>query len=439
MIHRCRLAAICLCCAAPILFAARARAQSEDGFNANQRILRIRELGKRDSRVIPMLTEYLKDPNPDIRIETVKAITKIGTEASLAPLAQAAHDNDPEVQIRAADGIVNFYVPGYVAKGALSGPLVRGVRQVRAFFSARNDQIVDPDMVVRPEVAAALADEVRGAASTDARANAARAAGILRDQQAVPALEDALRSRNTEIIFESLVALDKIKDPAGGPSVSFLAHDLDDRVQSTALETIGSLHSLSSEPDVRSALSNARNSRIRRAALECLALLGMPGDRSIFQQYASDKDPELRSAALEGLGRIREPEDYPALEAAYNEANADWRVHLAAAFALVAQGKVEISDFSPLQYLVDNLGTRNRASVANAYLTELCRREDVRAAVFPIVKNCTRDEKVALCGIFASSGSADVVPALNSLAKDIDPDVSLAAARGLRIVQARKT
>ncbi len=408
--------------------------QNENGYNANQRILRIRDLGKKNSQAIPALAQYLSDSNRDIRIEAVKAIVKIGTEASLDPLTKATHDNDAEVQIRATDGIVNFYVPGYVAKG-LTSPFTRGVRQVKSFFSSRDNQIVDPAVVVRSDVAEALGDVIRGGASIDSRANAARAAGILRARPAVPALVDALRSKNSEVIFECLVALQKIDDPSAGPNVSFLAHDLDDRVQSTALETIGVLHSSSSAPDVRSVLREARNVRIRRAALDCLAMLGIPDDRAIFQQYVNDRDADLRASALEGLGRIREPEDTPALEQAYNEKNADPKVHLAAAFALVSEGKVDTSDFSPVRYLVENLENKGQRNSAQAYLTELCRREDVRRALFPLVSQATKNQKIALCAALSASRNQDVIPVLNSLSKDIDPDVSLAASKGLKTVQ----
>jgi hypothetical protein len=47
-------------------------------------------------------------------------------------------------------------------------------------------------------------------------------------------------------------------------------------------------------------------------------------------------------------------------------------------------------------------------------------------------------QKLAFCNILSESRSDDVVPVLNGLARDINPDVSLAAARSLRIVQARK-
>jgi HEAT repeat protein len=254
----------------------------------------------------------------------------------------------------------------------------------------------------------------------------------------VQALVEALHSKDNQILFESLVALEKIHDPAAGPRVSFLTHDLDDRIQATALEAVGVLHSLDSAADVRSALSNARNGRIQRAALEALALLAIPGDRQIFEGYVNDDDPELRAAALEGLGRIRDPQDMPALDQAYNEKDADWRVHLAAAFALVDEGKVDTSEFSPLAFLLENLDIKGRSSVAQPYLTELAKRDEVRRALFPLVAQATKDQKIALCGVFSSTQSEDVIPVLNSLSKDIDPEVSIAAARGLRILQARK-
>jgi HEAT repeat protein len=411
-------------------------AQNEQGYNTNQRISRIRDLGKRDSQAIPALAAYLDDPNRDIRLEAVKAIVRIGTAASLDPLVKATHDNDAEVQVRATDGIVNFYVPGYVAKGALSGPFTRGVRQVKSFFSSRDNQEVGSDVTVRPNISDALADEIEKGATMDSRANAARAAGILRARPTVHALVNALRSKNSELIFESLVALQKIGDPSAGPSVSFLTHDLDDRVQATALETIGVLHSVSSASDVRAVLGSARNAKIRRAALEYLAMLAVPEDRATFQGYLNDKDVDLRASALEGLGRLRDPEDVPALEQAYNEKDANAKVHLAAAFALVSEGKVDTSDFSPLAYLMENLELRNQRTAAQAYMTELCRRDDVRSALFTLLPAATKDQKIGLCAALSASSSSDVIPVLNALAKDIDPDVALAASKGLRAVQA---
>ena len=412
--------------------------QSEDSFSAKQRISRIRDLGKKGADAIPALAEYLSDGDRDIRVEAARAIVKIDGEASLTPLVKATRDNDAEVQIRATDGLVNFYLPGYVAKG-LTGPVTRGLRQAKSVFSSRNDQVIDASITVRPDVAQAIAVEISGGASVDARTNAARAAGILRLRTAVPPLLSSLRVRDSQLIFESLVALQKIKDPAAGPGVSPAATDLDERIQTTALETIGVLRSLPSAPNVRTALVNSRSIKVRRAALEALAMLGIAGDRPIFQQYAEDKDPDLRAAALEGLGRIREPEDYPLIERAYNEGDVNWKIHLAAAFALVDQGKVDTSDFSPLPYLFENLAMKSRSTVASAYLAELARREDVRKALAPMISHASRDQKLALCSVLGESQSEDVIPVLTTLSRDIDPDVALAASKALKTLQARRS
>ena len=77
----------------------------------------VRNLAKQGSSALPRLQELLRNPDLEIRVEAVKAITEIGTQASLAPLIQATADNDAEVQIRATDGLVNFYLPGYVQTG----------------------------------------------------------------------------------------------------------------------------------------------------------------------------------------------------------------------------------------------------------------------------------------------------------------------------------
>lgn len=413
-------------------------AQADDGLTPKERISRIRDLAKRNSGALPALSAYISNPDPDVRLEAVKAIVKIGGEESLPPLIEATRDKDPDVQMRATDGLVNFYVPGYVAKG-LTAPVTRGVRQAKSVFTSRNDQAVDLSVAVRPEIGSALADEISGTSTVEVRINAARAAGILRARPAVQAIAGALRDRDSQLIFECLVALQKIKDPASGSALGAPTRDLDERIKIMALETIGKLRSLDAAPDVRAALADARSMKVRRAALESLAMLGISGDRPIFLRYAADPDGELQASAVEGLGRIREPEDYPILERAYNGKNADPRVHLAAAFALTEQGKVDVNEYSPLPYLFENLGLKARSDAAGAYLAELVRRPEVREALIPMIPEGSKDQKLALCTVLTEAQSEDVLPVLTKLTGDHDPDVAVAAAKAIKIVKARQS
>src|SRR5436190_24215323 len=111
----------------------------------------VRELAKGGSDAISKIQPLLKNPNLDVRLEAVKAIVDIGTQKSLDPLIEATTDPDPEIQIRAADGLVNFYLPGYVRTG-LGAKLQRAGKAVKAKFTDTNDQVIQGYIQVRPEV-----------------------------------------------------------------------------------------------------------------------------------------------------------------------------------------------------------------------------------------------------------------------------------------------
>src|SRR5580704_1708473 len=191
----------CVCVALAAFSLARFSWAADDDVKA--RVKGVRELGKGGSENIPRIEPFLSDASVDVRLEAVKAITDIGTQRSLDPLVKATSDSDPEVQIRATDGLVNFYVPGYLKTG-LTAPLRRAGSSIKGKFTDTNDLVVDPYIQVRPEIIAALGHIVSGGSTMDARSNAARAVGILRGRQAVPDLEAALRSKDSDLIYESL-------------------------------------------------------------------------------------------------------------------------------------------------------------------------------------------------------------------------------------------
>src|ERR1044071_5435684 len=111
----------------------------------------VREIAKGGSNSIPRLQELLKNASQAVRVEVVKQLTEIGTQRSLDPLIEATRDNDPEVQIRAIDGLVNFYYPGYVQTG-FAASLKRVGTGIKGKFTDTNDQVIDPYVAVRPEV-----------------------------------------------------------------------------------------------------------------------------------------------------------------------------------------------------------------------------------------------------------------------------------------------
>ena len=395
----------------------------------------VRETAKGGPASIPKLQEYLKDPVLDVRTEAVKQITNIGTVRSLDPLIQATQDNDPGVQILATDGLVNFYLPGYVQTG-FGSSLKRVGSGIKGKFSDNNDQIVPAYVMVRPEIVTALGKLARGGGDMESRANAARAIGILRGQAAVPDLIEAIHTKNSDVIYQSLIALQKIRDESAAPKIAFLLHDFDDKVQVAAIETTGLLLNKQEVPDLVDTLNRARNAKVKRAALTAIAMLPVPSSHDLYTQYLNDKDDKMRAAAAEGLARLRNPADLATVQNAWND-EMKIPARLADAFALVMLGRIDTKEFSPLAYLINSLNSAAWNGVAFAYLTELARDTNVRTALYGPLETGTKDEKIGIARVLARSGDKETLAHLQKLSNDPDSDVAKAGLDAVRSLQAR--
>jgi HEAT repeat protein len=395
----------------------------------------VRNTAKLGSRAVPQLTDYLRSPDLSVRVEAVKALIDIGGTSVLDPLIAATRDNDPEVQIRATDGLVNFYLPGYVKTG-MASKLTRVGNSIKSHFTDTNDQVIDSYIRVRPEAITALGQLVRGGTSMESRTNAARALGILRGQAAVPDLQVALRSKDSDLMYESLIALQKIRDPEAGPRIQFVLRDLDERVQLAAIQTTGVLTNRAAIPDLIRIFNDARNVKVKRAALSALSMMPDTRSRPLFTQYLRDKDARTRAAAAEGLGRLREPGDTATIDAVYKDEDKT-SPRLSQAFALVMQGQAHLSEFSPLQYLINTLNSSAYAGEAFALLVEAARYAEVRSQLYKPLEAGTRDEKIYLSRVLAASGDAQSLPYLQRISQDPDAQVAGEGLKALRELRAR--
>jgi len=270
----------------------------------------------------------------------------------------------------------------------------------------------------------------------DSRANAARAVGILRGQAAIPDLLEAMKTKNDAILYESLIAIQKIRDRSAGPSIRYLLRDLDERVQIAALETTGILQNKEALPDLVNALNRAHTPKVRRAALSAIAMIPDESSRTLFIRYLSDKDDALRGAAAEGFARLKSVADRPVIQKAYDE-EGKASPRLSMAFALVSLGAVEVSEFSPLQLLVNTLNSKARQGEALGLLIELARDSKIRTALYPMLVTGTKDEKIYLARVLAACGDAESVASLEKVSRDLDAEVAQEGLRALKSLRAR--
>jgi len=417
-----------------LLITCLAPAQDDLGSQDPKRRARAAEqLGRqKDAQALPALRALLKDPERGVRAEAVAAMVAIGTQHSLAPLIDATRDADPSVQILAVDGLVNFYYPGYVQTG-WTAALKRLGSSLKGRFSEPSTLVIDPYVTVAPEVVEALGRVATGGTGMDSRALAARAIGILRARPAVPQLIAALQAKekDSNVLLESLRALEKIGDRSAGPQFEFLLRDLDQRVQVAAIDATGQLQNRNAAPVLREVLTSSPKAPPRRAALIALAKLGDAASKPVFYSYLEDRDKYLRAAAAEGLARSAGASDLDRLKKAF-ASESDQSPRLSMAFALV-----RLDDLTYLAYLFDALNSTFHRGEARPFLEELARKPNVLAALYPPLRNGSNDQKKNLAQVMAVSGTADSLPHLEALTHDPDPEVAQAAIIAVKSLKTR--
>jgi hypothetical protein len=100
-------------------------------------------------------------------------------------------------------------------------------------------------------------------------------------------------------------------------------------------------------------------------------------------------------------------------------------------------GNTEVSEFSPLQFLINNLNSSAYRGEAFPFLVEVARNPQIRPALYHALTTGTKDEKIGLCGVLARSGDQASVPELQKLTNDPDTEVAKEALKAVRTLQSR--
>ncbi len=397
----------------------------------NKRVQAVRKLGEMPGgpSEVALLAPLVQDEIEEVRGAVVVALIKMRLIEAQPYLIEATADLSPRVQALAVDGLVDFYVPEYANLGRMDS--------VQSFASALKGRFSKPTPLtvpayvrVRSEVINAFAEVLVHGRSEQARANAARAIGIVKGHEAVEALLVGVRSRSPSVIFESVVALKKIEDPSVGRHLVFLLRDLDPVLQQAVIQTVGQLRTSEAVDELVRIIHETNRDRIREAALIALAKIPDNGQRELFISFFRHKDGALRAAAAEGLGRIGTSDDLEVLAQLLASEKA-LRARLSIAFAAVMLG-----DHVKLAVLVDGLGSRVHRLEARPLIVEAARNPEVLQQLYVPMSTGSAPQRRHLAFVVSQSGTEESLPYLEELCDDDNKDVATAAVEALRVLRA---
>src|SRR5260221_107496 len=166
-----------------------------------------------------------------------------------------------------------------------------------------------------------------------------------------------------------------------------------------------------------------------RPALAALAQIGAPGSVPLFRERLQDKDPYIRRAATEGLGRAGDVESIDTLEKTVTTDDSPM-VRLAAAFALHKLGR------NYAARLVDLMSSPKVLTQGQEYLIEL--GPSIAPTVAPRIQEPNPDVREALIDVLGVIGNESTLPLLQAATTDADASVVAAAKRATARLQAPK-
>jgi HEAT repeat protein len=437
-----------------------------DGENPGRRNAAVEALVACGARVVPHLIAAVTDRDGDVRKLVVDALAGIGDARATGALIERLRDEDPNVRAAAADGL--GAVGGTQAATALREVATRGGEDRLVRFSALHALGVLEVPLVARDLMPVLEDPVLRSAGIDllGRSDDEEAAQVLIKALAIDSRttrESAMRailrvlSRLDGARAERLV-VEVREAAAAAPSVLAIAVErLAEAPLSTRLVLVQFLGLLADERGAVPILLAGRDEALTQVALATLEQLGeiaeraidahwdgldgrarrdactffarLRGERSAARLLAAvgERDPELRTAAVRGIGARRLADALPLLvrrlEAVASEAERESDEEMTALTeALTALASPGGSQAGAAAQTMQLLASRLEGA-----------DEDVRLAIARVLGRIGRREDTPLVTLLLKDPSPQVRRAAVDALARLDPET---AAEPLRLALA---
>ena len=374
----------------------------------------------------------LRNPDPKMRLAAVQLLRESRYPEAIGPMAALVTDPLDQIQLEAIAAELSFFLVDDVPSKKRLGYVVEVRNPGRAAAAFEMGPLAVWPRTAPPE----LVD------------------GLLK------AVDDDNPKVRTEAIYAlGIIVRPPISDAAGGQLVKALDH-YDPSIRAAAARVSGRLGVTAagdalikaindSQPPVRYAAMHALGAIQERraiaalgeqltfygkgegawAALDALAHIADPSSIPLFKARLADKDPFLRRAAAEGLGRSGDSSEVAALEIGAGNDGAE-SVRAAMAFALQKLGR------NYIPRLVESMNSEKMAPQIAGYLIEL--GPSVAATLLPHLQDPSPAIRGNVATALGAIGDQSTVAVLQPLTEDKDRAVAQAATRAIERLKARQ-
>ncbi len=375
----------------------------------------------------------LRNPDAKVRMSALRLLREAQYPDAVDAIAPLVNDPVEQIQLEAIQAELSFFLVEKVPERKRVGLLleVRNRGRVAATFD------LGP-LAVWPKAASpALIQELLKAVDDESgrvRNEAIYAVGIVGGTGFPSASEatlvKALDHYDAEVRAAAARVIGRLDIKSAADSLIKLIDDSNRDVRFAAMRALGQTEESRAVKTLSDQLIYYGKGEGAVAALQALADIADPSSVPVFVQHLTSKDPLMRRAAAEGLGRVGDASEATALETgAGNDLSASTRA--AMAFALQKLGRNYVAR------LVDFLSSDDLSLQVQGYLIEL--GVDIEHELLPRLQEPDEIVRARVAQVLGAIGGEPSLAALEGLkGKDKDRTVASAAERALERIKLRQ-
>jgi len=362
----------------------------------------------------------LRHPDARTRLEAVELLGNAGYTAAAEAVAPLITDSDNRVQYAAIDAELTFF---------LIEPI--GGRRILSFTGStrsRAQEAFDAGPLVRayPAAPAIVLDNLIAAMRDEnprIRFDAVHAIGVIGEAPLtaaqVKALADGLDHYEPVIRAATARVLGRLRATEAGDKLVASLNDSSDLVQRFATEALGLMRHDRAFVSLLARFNHFGKGDMAAETLLAIARIMHPSARDLFTARLADRDPDIRRAAVEGLGRLKDKDSIDTFQR-LSKTDSSESVRVAALFASSLQGE------QTSHLLAAALASQTTGAQARDYLLELGRPAvpGVQSALGVTTNAEARSVLIHLIGYI---GKTDDIPIVEPFLKDRNEQVARAA------------
>jgi HEAT repeat protein len=402
----------------------------------------------RPSTQVPFeqVSQELSSPDPSVRLRAVQLLKDAAYPEAAVPLAKLITDLYDDVQIEAIAAELNIFLAEKVITRKRVGLVIEVRNKIAAEAAFAQGALAIGPRPVPSEVLTALRAAARDT-NPKVAAEALYAFGSLAVESAGGRRRELLRTSGPDLIpmvgvanpalryaavrvigrvFERRAPDDPI-DLTVGDAIVAVLNDNDRNIRGAAMQTLGALGYERAVQALTEQFQYFGRGDLADAALDAIARIAHPASITLLMTQLASKHASQKAIAIEGLARIGDRSRFDSIESAMAGETSD-DVLLAGVFAAIVLGN------RPIDPLAEGLRRPKQADQARRYLIEVAPGRSAAFARF--IQDPDTAIRGGIADVLGLAGDLAALPLVESMLRDRDPQVVLAAERAVARLQA---